>query len=283
MDYDLGVFAALKPIGIAAGPPLAFILAVVAFAAGSTHSYGSESTSDQPVELNPIPAKHVHEHFLINFTASATGNGTMTFSLEDGPPTGSSINSTTGVFSWIPAEDQDGTHQVTVRVSDGNGGTDSQAVSITVIEVGSPPTFAEIPLQVTDQLTHLTFTAIATDPDLPADTLTFSLDGDIPDGASINSTTGTFSWTPSKSQSGHYLVTVAVDDGTGYLIHQLADIVVRHPDAQVALYDTHSTRSASHRCWTDDSRAAFISDHPGMNVDNILRYFEVLRSANTKT
>ena len=251
-----------------------FAVAVIAvFVVDFSPSYGSDSTTNQPPTLDPISDQHAYELTLITFTASATGNGTLTFSLEDVPPAGSSINSTTGVFSWTPAEDQDGIHQVTVRVSDGSGRTDSQAVTINVIEVGSPPTLAEIPFQITDRLTRLTFTATAADPDRPANTLTFSLDGATPEGASINSTTGIFSWTPSRNQSGYYPVTVAVEDGTGYLIRQTVDIVVRHPDALDITEDVRSAKYTPHRCWTQEAKTAYIHAHPHYNDDLILAIF----------
>src|SRR5439155_20390858 len=58
-----------------------------------------------------------------------------------------------------------------------------------------------------------TFTATATDSDIPANTLTFSLDAGAPPGATINAATGAFSWTPSTT--GTFPVTIRVtDNGT---------------------------------------------------------------------
>jgi cold shock CspA family protein len=57
------------------------------------------------------------------------------------------------------------------------------------------------------------FTATATDPDLPANTLAFSLVG-APPGAVITSG-GVFTWTPTESQDGiHTFDVVVTDDGT---------------------------------------------------------------------
>ena len=42
----------------------------------------------------------------------------------------------------------------------------------------------------------MTFTATATDADVPANVLTFSLEAGAPAGATINGSTGAFSWTP---------------------------------------------------------------------------------------
>ena len=48
--------------------------------------------------------------------------------------------------------------------------------------------------------TSLTFTASATDPDIPAQSLIFSLDPGAPAGASINPGSGVFKWTPTEAQ-----------------------------------------------------------------------------------
>jgi len=56
----------------------------------------------------------------------------------------------------------------------------------------------------------LEFTITATDPD--GDPLTFSA-YNLPDGASFNAVTGTFSWTPRYDQAGVYVVRFEVSDG----------------------------------------------------------------------
>jgi hypothetical protein len=66
-----------------------------------------------------------------------------------------------------------------------------------------------------DELSTLVFTATAADPDVPAQTLTFSLEAGAPAGASIDPLSGVFSWTPGEDQGpGVYPLTVIVtDDG----------------------------------------------------------------------
>jgi hypothetical protein len=72
---------------------------------------------------------------------------------------------------------------------------------------GVPPT-ATVP-----ELAPYTFTATATDADLPAQVLTFSLVG-APSGAGINGSSGAFSWTPTEAQGpGVYAFNVRVSDG----------------------------------------------------------------------
>ena len=61
--------------------------------------------------------------------------------------------------------------------------------------------------------TLLTLTCEASDPDLPAQTLTFSLDPPAPVGAEINPLSGQFTWKPTQAQAlKSYLITVRVTD-----------------------------------------------------------------------
>jgi VCBS repeat-containing protein/predicted outer membrane repeat protein len=180
------------------------------------------SINDPPV-LAPIGNKSGDEKTLITFTATATDPDLppdiLTFSLEAGAPSGASINPTTGVFTWTPTEAQGpGVYPVTVRVTD-NGTPplyDSETIQITVNDVNEAPVLAAIGNKSGNELTLITFTATATDPDIPANTLIFSLDVGAPTGASINPTTGVFTWTPTEAQGpGVYPVTVRVtDNGT---------------------------------------------------------------------
>src|SRR5439155_22905421 len=114
------------------------------------------------------------------------------------------IKAAAGAFSWTPGEaDGPGSHPVTVRVTD-NGSPamdDSEAISITVNEVNVAPVLAAIGNKAGTVGVEVAFTATATDADVPANTLTFSLDAGGPAGATINGSTGAFSWTPSATGS----------------------------------------------------------------------------------
>lgn len=77
--------------------------------------------------------------------------------------------------------------------------------------VNAPPTVNQIPDQVVDELTPLSFTATASDPD--GQTLTFSLQN-APYGATINPATGIFTWTPAEEHGpGVYSINVVASDG----------------------------------------------------------------------
>ena len=175
--------------------------------------------SNHPPVLNPINNLAGNELSLIIFNAIAsdpdTGQ-TLTFSLDPGAPPGASINPGSGVFSWTPSEAQGpGSFSVTVRATD-NGTPNlstAQSLTITVNEVNSPPVLTSIGSKTVNELAQITFTASATDADIPANNLRFSLDAGAPSGTSIDPISGLFTWTPSEAQGpGNYAITVRVTD-----------------------------------------------------------------------
>src|SRR5207245_6601875 len=90
---------------------------------------------------------------------------------------------------------------------------DVEAITITVNEVNVAPILAAIGNKATAVGAPVTFTATATDADIPVNSVVFSLDAGAPSGAIIGASTGAFSWTPSSA--GTFPVTVrATDNGS---------------------------------------------------------------------
>lgn len=141
---------------------------------------------------------------------------TLTYSLVGGPA-GASIDPATGAFNWTPGEAQGpGSYTFIVKVSD-NGTpllSDQEEITINVREVNRPPVLSAIANQNAYWGNAVGFIASASDPDIPANTLSFSLIG-APGGATIDSASGAFQWTPTVGQIGSHTFTVRVtDDGT---------------------------------------------------------------------
>ena len=158
----------------------------------------------------------VAEGTLVAVTASATDADlpaqTLTYSLVTAPM-GATIGATTGVFAWTPGEaDGPGTHPVTIRVTDSGGATAETSFTITVTEGNAAPVLAAISNQSVAEGAPVAVTASATDADLPAQTLTYSL-VTAPMGATIGATTGAFAWTPGEADGpGTHPVTIRVTD-----------------------------------------------------------------------
>ena len=112
-------------------------------------------------------------------TVTVTGDGqpnNLTFSLEN-EPAGATINSTTGLFEWAPTESQGGaSYTFDVVVSDGID-ADRETITVMVNEVNRPPVVSAIAPQTIDEETVRLVPLTATDPDVPANALTFELVG----------------------------------------------------------------------------------------------------------
>lgn len=91
--------------------------------------------------------------------------------------------------------------------------TDEATVTITVNPIVDAPVLGLIPDATIPEMVEFSFTATATDVDLPPQTLTFSLVG-APASAAITAG-GVFTWTPSELQGpGEFTFTVVVCDDT---------------------------------------------------------------------
>ena len=134
-----------------------------------------------------------------------------------GLPAGITYDAATGVLSGTvdPTAAAGSPYAVTLTVDDGNGGIDTDTFTWTITNTNQAPAIAAITDTSVDELSPIGFTASVIDPDLPADTITFSATG-LPAGATLEPTSGAFSWTPTETQGpGSYTITItATDDGT---------------------------------------------------------------------
>jgi len=180
----------------------------------------SPTATNRPPSISPIATRRIDEEKQFSFRIAATDPDvpaqTLTYTLEGRTPAGTSINPVTGEFSWIPSEAQGpSTNIVSVRVTDNGTLPTSTTTNFTVIvnEVNLPPILAAIADQNVLAGSSVVVQVTATDADIPIHVLTFSLGVGAPIGASIDASTGLFSWTPTMAQGpSTNRVTVRVTD-----------------------------------------------------------------------
>jgi len=159
------------------------------------------------------------------------------YSLVTGPE-GLSV-SPEGQVLWVPQEAQGPSLvQVVVRVAD-NGIpplSTTREFEVNVREVNTEPVVAEVPVQHVDRLAPLNVSLQATDRDLPANALAFSLESG-PEGASV-APDGRIRWLPNRVETAttNSLVVRISDNGQPPLSVLRTVIVVTWPVEERSVY-----------------------------------------------
>ncbi len=141
---------------------------------------------------------------------------TLTFEFVGAVPDGAAIDNT-GRFTFTPTEAQGpGSFDISVRVTDSRGATDETTFAVQVDEVQQAPLVGSVDDQFVLTGTTLSISIVASDPDIPQRPLTFSLEAGAPAEASIDPTSGLFTFdAPAGSSLGMLSITVRVTEGAG--------------------------------------------------------------------
>ena len=116
-------------------------------------------------------------------------------------PQGMGIDVATGLVSWTPLATQAGSHAVTLRVVDGQGGEDTQDFTVSVPASNGPPRITSTPVVSVAESASYAYDLDAVDPDA-GDELAYTLDH-APASAAIVQGSGLIGWTAAPGlQSG---------------------------------------------------------------------------------
>ncbi|MDA8744149.1 tandem-95 repeat protein [Rubripirellula amarantea] len=181
-----------------------------------------DPVNDAPI-LDLIGNHAIDEGLELTFNASAfdLDGDILSYSLVGAPAT-ATIDSS-GNFSWTPSEaDGPGTYTFSVVVADGNGGTDSEVITVTVGEVNVAPEtggIVTLPSMSEDSgsvlITSGALVETASDDDLPAQALVaHNLALVAPaNGTLVNNGGGVWTFTPATDFFGTVNFTFDVTDG----------------------------------------------------------------------
>ena len=168
------------------------------------HLFGLHEIGDPPntapVFISTAPTESIEVGRTFQYTAFATDGDAdiLTFDLTLRPE-GMTVDGETGTLVWQPTEEQVGSFNVILRVSDGKGGQDLQYIGVDVVPQNNAPVFTStLPDNANAKVGELfNYQAVALDAD--GDTLTYSLSDNAPSGISIDSSTGLLEWTAPQS------------------------------------------------------------------------------------
>jgi hypothetical protein len=134
----------------------------------------------------------------------------LTFSILSGPVSGM-LSGVPPTLTYVPNTDFNGTDGFVFQVDDGNGGTDTGTVSITVDAVNDLPV-AQDQTVATDMDVPLAITLVAIDVD--SDPLSYAI-RNAPTSGTLSGTPPQVTYTPNPGFSGGDTFTFVANDGTG--------------------------------------------------------------------
>ena len=201
---------------------------------------GGTVTVTVNITVNPVVApgnnpptgtgdtKTTNQDTPVNGSVSGTDpdGDALTFTKGTDPAHGSVVVNTDGTYTYTPAAGYTGIDNFTIIISDGNGGTATVTVNITVSPVApanNPPTGTG-DVKATEQDTPVSGAVSGTDPD--GDALTFTKGTDPAHGTVVVNPDGTYTYAPAAGYSGADNFTIIISDGKGGTTTVIVNITV---------------------------------------------------------
>jgi hypothetical protein len=156
---------------------------------------------------------------------------------------------------YTPNPNFNGVDAFTFIANDGAIDSNIANVMITVVPIADAPVLATVGNHTVAEGALLSLELAASDPD--GGQLTFSASG-LPTGATLDPTTGSFSWTPNFNQAGSYTVTFSVIDPTGRSASETITIVVSDVGSNLGPVCSAAYPSID-QIWSPDHRQQLIS------------------------
>jgi len=166
----------------------------------TTKAFEFRMYTNLPPVLGVVGNKSVAENQKLSFQLIATDPDGDTVSYSGSPlPSGATLNSSTGAFSWTPGFEQAGTYSVTFTVTDSAfpQKSDLETVSIHVANTNRPPSISSVSISPTTAYESTTLTATPSgwadaDGDPPGYNHQWKKNGSNISGATTSTLTGSY-------------------------------------------------------------------------------------------
>ncbi|MEI7719909.1 MAG: LamG-like jellyroll fold domain-containing protein [bacterium] len=150
----------------------------------------------------------------ITLPGSDVDGDTLSFATTSNPTHGTLSTLVGSTTIYTPDANYNGTDSFDYVVGDGLATTSSATVSLTINAVNDPPILVPISSQTATSGDTVIFTATSTDVDGGAPIYSIASSSVGTSAATIDSTTGAFSWVTTGVAAGSYTFTISVSDGS---------------------------------------------------------------------
>ncbi|MGL5011433.1 MAG: Ig-like domain-containing protein, partial [Paracoccaceae bacterium] len=210
--------------------------------ATSTVTVTVTPVNDAPVAVDDAASTPEDTSVIINVLGNDTdvdGDGLVVTGTPTSP-NGTVVVNPNGTLTFTPTTDFTGTTTISYEISDGNGGTDTAVVNVTVGPVGDAPV-ATPDAAETDEDTPVVVPVLTNDRDPDGQPLTVT-GGTAPNGTVTVNPDGTITYTPNDDFNGEDTITYSVTDPDGNTATSTVTVTVTPVnDAPDANPDTSTT------------------------------------------
>ncbi len=246
--------------------------------------------SNLPPEISSVPKTTAAVGRTYSYVVKATDpeGGPLTYSLT--AKSGNMIIDSSGRIQWVPGAAEVGNVNVTVRVADDQGASVEQSFTVVVAAVGPnlPPIITSQPNLGATVGQPYQYQVTATDPDGGPVRFAFL---EVPDGMTIDESSGLIQWTSDAAGIGR--VTVLVGDFDGGDAEQSFEVTVRSINLAPQITSTPVVNTATGVTYHYDVRANDPNFDPlsyvletgpvGMAIDNLGRITWTTTTADAGT
>ncbi|SFC62439.1 Ig-like domain-containing protein [Pseudoalteromonas denitrificans] len=167
----------------------------------------------------------------LSVTSASASNGVATIQSDQ------SIN-------YTPNENYNGSDTINYSISDGNGGTASSIVTVTISSVNDDP-IAVNDLATTDEDSPVSISVLANDTDVDKDTLLVTSVSAI-NGTVVVQSDQSISYTPNENYNGSDTINYSISDGKGRTDSALVNVIINAVnDLPIAVPDSFSLNEDS--------------------------------------
>ncbi|MGK7884827.1 MAG: putative Ig domain-containing protein, partial [Crocosphaera sp.] len=232
------------------------------------------------------PEREIKVNHSYNYQLQATDpdGDSLTYKLLASPQ-GLILDETSQTLIWTPTEEQIGNHNIILEVRDGQGGSSQQSYTLGVFQdiPNRPPLITSTPEVDGFVNTKYDYQVMASD--LDGDELSYHLIPSenqltIPDGMTINETSGLIEWTPNVNQLGQHNFLVEVRDGQGNSTQQSVELNIKaekNNNAPVII------SSAITELYLDSDNYHYLYDVNALDPDEDLLTYTLVESPSEMT
>jgi VCBS repeat-containing protein len=225
---------------------------------------GGTATSTVSVTINPVNDAPTVPNYTLTTPEDTPVAGQVTGIDLDGdnlsyvagtpPANGTVVVNADGTYTYTPGANFNGTDSFTVVVSDGNGGTVTSTVDVTVTPTQDAPT---VPNYAVTTPEDTPVAGQVTGVDLDGDTLSYVAGTPPANGTVVVNPNGTYTYTPGANFNGTDTFTVVVSDGNGGTVTSTVDVTVSPVnDAPVFIGDDNNPTGSYSFSYNENSTEA---------------------------